>query len=73
MKSIQCYSGKWYRSSKFETCCDCGLTHRIQHKVIIKKNGRAWVYHRIWREDKMTEKNRKKPQICIKINKKLLK
>jgi hypothetical protein len=57
IKRKQAISGKWYRVGMYETCCDCGLSHKIQYKVILK-NDKAEVYFRAWRDKKRTNKNR---------------
>lgn len=63
MKKIQGKSGKWYKVSQFESCCDCGLCHQKEYRVTIKGD-KAEIYFRAWRHKKKTAKNRQKKQAC---------
>ena len=59
IKSKQTIAGKWYRATDFETCCDCGLTHRKEWKIIVrdkklnillaKHKGEIKLFQRMWR------------------------
>lgn len=51
---------RWHRKDNFEECCDCGLTHRVEYKVV---NNQIWF--RCWREDKLTDRKRKRRGIKI--------
>ena len=73
IKKRQIYSGKWYKIQSYQACCDCGLVHYIKYRVELKKDKTAIIWFKCWRDNKKTEIYRKKPQVCIKINKKLLK
>jgi len=57
-KKILGKAGYWYRVTGLETCCDCGLCHQKEYKVIFK-NGEARVYLRTWRDEERTKRNRK--------------
>ncbi len=26
-------AGRWYRVTRYEVCCDCGLVHKVGHRV----------------------------------------
>lgn len=76
MTTIQAKDGRWYKVRDWETCCDCGLCHFKEFKVsiegkelnkMIQRYGGSFTVHfRAWRDAKLTEKNRKKKQVCIK-------
>ncbi len=62
VKKIQGKNGYWYRVSQFESCCDCGLCHQKEYKVVI--NGeKVKIYFRAWRDKERTEKNRLTKQV----------
>jgi len=58
-KNKQVKSGYWYRFTKFMSCCDCGLCHQYEYKVIIKSEDDARIYFRAWRDEEKTKQNRK--------------
>ena len=49
MKTIQVYDGRWYRLGNVELheCCDCGLVHRVDHRL-----ERGMIFER-WRVDRL--------------------
>ena len=68
-KKRQIYSGRWYELRNYISCCDCGLCHYFEYKVHITKDKKAIIYFRCWRDEKRTRENRKKPQLCVKMDK----
>lgn len=63
IKKHQGYSGYWYEVRQFESCCDCGLCHQKEWKIVFK-NKQPRIYFRVWRDEEKTAKNRKKKQVC---------
>ena len=76
MKKIQGIAGRWYRSTKYETCCDCGLVHKKEHRIIVSSrklncifregNPKIKLETRCWRDEKKTKENRKNMREIIK-------
>ncbi len=33
IKKHQVISGKWFKSSGWEGCCDCGLIHKVDYRL----------------------------------------
>jgi hypothetical protein len=56
-KKQQGISGYWYEVRQFETCCDCGLCHQKEYKVVFKK-GEPRIFFRAWRDKERTKLNR---------------
>lgn len=54
MKARQIIDGKWYTPNPYVGCCDCGLIHRIEHRV---RNG--VVQFRVWRKSRLSAQRRK--------------
>ena len=50
--------GYWYKAATFESCCDCGLCHQKEYKVIIKGK-EATIWFRAWVDKEKTKRNRK--------------
>lgn len=57
-KKVEVKAGYWYKVTDLETCCDCGLCHQKEYKVVVK-NGEAKVFMRAWRDEERTKRNRK--------------
>ena len=55
-------SGYWYEVRQFESCCDCGLCHQKEYKIVYK-NGEPRIFFRAWRHEERTKDNRKKKQV----------
>ena len=58
------FSGEWFRATApgvptFLACCDCGLVHRVQFRVVGSGAGRN-VWMRGFRERRLTATQRKK-------------
>ena len=48
MKNVYVVDGRWYRVDfdGYDTCCDCGLRHRVEYKI---RDGK--IYWRSWRDN----------------------
>jgi hypothetical protein len=67
MKHIYGKSGVWYRVSNYESCCDCGLCHYKEYKVVVDKSitnqtKQLKIYFRAWRDEEKTKINRTTPK-----------
>lgn len=49
----QIVEGEWFRptTKHRDRCCDCGLIHRIEYKIV---EGELWM--RVWRDNRATAK-----------------
>ncbi len=47
-----------------EQCCDCGLIHRIDYRILTKGKRRELQF-RCWRDDKATGKIRRRAGIVV--------
>ncbi len=56
MKTYRIKQGEWIEPTLIHSlgCCDCGLVHRVQFKVV---NGR--VQFRVWRDKRATAATRR--------------
>jgi len=56
--NIRPKAGQWFKlhTRDFLSCCDCGLTHRIELKVAMKGNKPEYILMRMWRNKKMRTK-----------------
>lgn len=52
---------KYYRMA----CCDCGLVHKMEFKLIPYGDGKHKIRFRVWRDNKETAKLRKKENIRV--------
>ncbi len=62
MRYHQGYDGEWIqpkRKNYYMQCCDCGLSHRIDFKLIKDKLGRARIQYRAFRIKSRKKKERK--------------
>lgn len=63
----QVKEGEWLdvsRRDEREQCCDCGLVHRVDYRII-EKNGRNKIEYRCWRDDNATKRIRKRAGIRV--------
>lgn len=64
----QVKEGEWTsidRRDNREQCCDCGLVHKIDYRIVEKNGGRNKIEFRCWRDDKATSSIRKRAGIEI--------
>ena len=66
MKKVkQGKNGYWYKITQFESCCDCGLCHEREYKIIMNGKIPKTMYVRFWRDEEKTIKNRKDRKLKI--------
>lgn len=59
MKDFYIKDGVWHNVHSHMTCCDCGLTHRVEYR-----DAAGTLQCRVWRDEKLTvEKRNKKKQL----------
>ena len=62
MKYIEEKSGKWIypkRKGYKLMCCDCGLVHRLDFRII-KEHEKNYIEYRVFRDNKATSSARRK-------------
>ncbi len=64
MKEYQIIDGKWHDCHSYIGCCDCGLVHRIQYRVV-KIGKKTKIQARVWRRKRLTAEARKKKGIIF--------
>jgi len=57
----QRYDGEWVDVSceGYVACCDCGLVHREEYRIIVADNGDEHILRRVIRDNKATAGRRR--------------
>ena len=70
MKYKQQFNGDWVqpiRRGYKAACCDCGLVHRLNFRIVLDKRGRRFIQFQVFRDERATAaKRRGKKYVCKK-------